>query len=41
VNADTKTRAEFLLLPKRLTVMVPQRLHVDHRGLVGIECERF
>jgi diacylglycerol kinase (ATP) len=39
VNADgeivTKTPAEFLLLPKRLTVMVPQRLPVDHRGLVG------
>jgi YegS/Rv2252/BmrU family lipid kinase len=41
VNADgeivTKTPAEFTLLPKRLTVMVPQSLPADHRGLVGIE----
>ena len=45
VTADgeivTKTPAEFLLLPKRLTVMVPRRLPVDHRGLVGLKCERL
>ena len=38
VNADgeisTKTPAELTLLPKRLTVMVPQSLPADHRGLV-------
>jgi YegS/Rv2252/BmrU family lipid kinase len=41
VNADgeitTKTPAEFKLLPGGLTVMVPQRLPANHRGLVGIE----
>ena len=39
VNADgeivTKTPAEFALLPERLTVMVPQSLPANHRGLVG------
>jgi YegS/Rv2252/BmrU family lipid kinase len=45
VNADgeisTKTPAELTLLPKRLTVMVPQSLPADHQGLVGIECKRM
>jgi diacylglycerol kinase (ATP) len=37
VNADgqlaTKTPAEFGLLPKALTVIVPETLPPDHRGL--------
>jgi diacylglycerol kinase (ATP) len=40
INADgeisTNTPAEFTLLPKRMTVMVPERLPPDHGGLAGL-----
>lgn len=43
INTDgeisTKTPAEFTLLPKGLTVMVPKRLPAGHRGLVGLKGE--